>query len=266
MKELEETAMNSNFLQREKKGLIFEEIQNLSVIDINSELKDKIEIKYADKLVNNFFVLIANIKNNGILSIKKNEIIAPIKITFKEKLLECVVTGVNSPGIEVDLKINKDENSVECSFNLLNPLDYITLQFVSLEKLSTPTIASRIDGLSNVNITSISDRGSLHWVKYDKDNYSNEYPFTHRLKVTFQYLKYMWYRQPLFFLSVTGLIMASIGILMGLKFVQDFLMGDYLRFGPTLLMVMLTIIGLFMVLTGVILYLLSNTVYDLTRS
>ena len=44
------------------------------------------------------------------------------------------------------------------------------------------------------------------------------------------------------------MIMASTGFLMGLKFLQDYYMGGYLRFGLTLLMVRLTVIGAFMVL------------------
>ena len=42
--------------------------------------------------------------------------------------------------------------SVHCKFNLLNPNDYFTLQFVSLEKLSTPEINPRIEGLSKIDI------------------------------------------------------------------------------------------------------------------
>jgi len=40
----------------------------------------------------------------------------------------------------------------------MTPHDYFTLQFVSLQKLSTPLINFRIDGLSKVDIVSSSGR------------------------------------------------------------------------------------------------------------
>jgi hypothetical protein len=137
------------YLQKKKKSLIFEELQNLSVINIKNDFKDKIEIKYANKLVTNLFVLTAKIKNNGNTSIKKNDIVSPVRISFNENFIECIVIGSSPEGIEINLQVIND-NTVECDFNLLNPRDHFTLQFMSLERLSIPKIVSRIDGLSKV--------------------------------------------------------------------------------------------------------------------
>jgi dolichol-phosphate mannosyltransferase len=94
--------------------------------------------------------------------------------------------------------------------------------------------------------------------RYDIENCSSEHPFIHGPKVLFRILKDMEYRRPLYYFTVPGMFMASIGILMGLKFLQDYYLGGYLRFGPTLLMAMLTIIGTFMVFTGIILHAVSR--------
>ncbi len=97
--------------------------------------------------------------------------------------------------------------------------------------------------------------------RYDLDNCSSEHPFIHGPKVLFRILKDMEYRRPLYYFAFPGMIMASTGFLMGLKFLQDYYMGGgYLRFGPTLLMVMLTIIGAFMVFTGIILHAISRMI------
>ena len=96
--------------------------------------------------------------------------------------------------------------------------------------------------------------------RYDLDNCSSEHPFIHGPRVLFRILKDMEYRRPLYYFAFPGMIMASIGFLMGLKFLQDYYMGGYLRFGPTLLMVMLTIIGAFMVFTGIILHAISRMI------
>jgi dolichol-phosphate mannosyltransferase len=96
--------------------------------------------------------------------------------------------------------------------------------------------------------------------RYDLDNCSTEHPFIHGPRVLFRILKDMEYRRPLYYFAFPGMIMASTGFLMGLKFLQDYYMGGYLRFGPTLLMVMLTIIGAFMVFTGIILHAISRMI------
>ncbi|KKH18691.1 dolichyl-phosphate mannose synthase [Methanosarcina mazei] len=97
--------------------------------------------------------------------------------------------------------------------------------------------------------------------RYDLEDCSSEHPFIHGPRVLFQLLKDMEYRRPLYYFAVPGLIMTSTGVLMGLKFLQDYILGDYLRFGPTLLMVMLTIIGAFMIFTGIILHAISRMIF-----
>lgn len=140
------------YLQNKKKKLVFEEIQNLSVINVKKDFKDKIEIKYADKIVDNLFVSTARFKNKGTLPIKQTDIIKPIEIIFDKKILKVDVIEVSPKGIDVQLDTISEGKSVHCKFNLLNPNDYFTLQFVSLEKLSTPEINPRIEGLSKIDI------------------------------------------------------------------------------------------------------------------
>ena len=97
--------------------------------------------------------------------------------------------------------------------------------------------------------------------RYDIEDCSSEHPFIHGPKVLFQILKDMEYRRPLYYFAVPGLIMASTGFLMGLIFLQDYILAGDLRFGPTLLMVMLTIIGAFMIFTGIILHSISRMIF-----
>ena len=97
--------------------------------------------------------------------------------------------------------------------------------------------------------------------RYDLEDCSTENPFIHGPRVLFQLLKDMEYRRPLYYFAVPGMIMASTGFLMGLKFLQEYMFGGYLRFGPTLLMVMLTIIGAFMIFTGIILHAISRMIF-----
>ncbi|MDI9394827.1 MAG: glycosyltransferase family 2 protein [Euryarchaeota archaeon] len=97
--------------------------------------------------------------------------------------------------------------------------------------------------------------------RYDLEDCSSEHPFIHGPRVLFKLLKDMEYRRPLYYFAVPGFIMSSTGLLMGLKFLHDYFFGGYLRFGPTVLMLMLTIIGAFMIFTGIILHAISRMIF-----
>ena len=61
-------------------------------------------------------------------------------------------------------------------------------------------------------------------------------------------------RGALYYFTAPGMLMAGAGILMGLEFLRIFAHGGSLQYGPPLLMVLLTLVGSFMALTGVILH------------
>jgi hypothetical protein len=53
---------------------------------------------------------------------------------------------------------------------------------------------------------------------------------------------------------------------MGIKFLQNFYYGGNLSFGPTLLMIFITLVGIFMMFTGVILHAISKMIYQIASS
>lgn len=76
------------------------------------------------------------------------------------------------------------------------------------------------------------------------------------VRVLLKVLHDMELRRPLCYFTAPGLVMA--GVLMGLDFLRTFYHGVSLYYGPMLLMVLLTLIGSFMALTGVILHSISR--------
>ena len=94
-------------------------------------------------------------------------------------------------------------------------------------------------------------------VRYDVDC-STENPIKHGLKVLVNILQDMEFRRPLYYFTVPGMILGTIGLGLGLTFLQDFYNGGSLYFGPTLLMILLTLVGLFFAFTGIILHSMSR--------
>jgi glycosyltransferase involved in cell wall biosynthesis len=96
-------------------------------------------------------------------------------------------------------------------------------------------------------------------VRYDVDC-STENPIYHGLKVLINILQDMEFRRPLYYFTVPGIIIGIIGIGMGLIFLENFYNGGRLYFGPTLLMILLTLIGTFLAFTGIILHSMSRLI------
>lgn len=98
-------------------------------------------------------------------------------------------------------------------------------------------------------------------VRYDVDG-SSENPIAHGVRVLVKVLQDMEYKRPLYYFTVPGIIASAIGIGMGLSFLRDFYHGGSLYMGPTLLMILLTLVGSFMALTGIILHSISRMIYE----
>lgn len=102
-------------------------------------------------------------------------------------------------------------------------------------------------------------------VRYDVDC-STENPVNHGLKVLLNVLYDMELNKPLYYFTLPGSIFAITGIVMGLIFLRRFYLGGALNFGPTLLMIMLTLVGTFMVFTGIILHTMSRLIRETKKS
>jgi ABC-type Fe3+ transport system permease subunit len=89
---------------------------------------------------------------------------------------------------------------------------------------------------------------------------STENPVSHGVRVLVNLLHDIELKRPLYYFTVPGVILAIVGIVMGLGFLSTFYHGGALSFGPTLLMILLTLVGSFMVFTGIILHSLSNLI------
>jgi len=101
-------------------------------------------------------------------------------------------------------------------------------------------------------------------VRYDV-NGSSENPVVHGLRVLFNVLHDMQLRKPLIYFTLPGSLMAGAGILMALEFLRTFAHGGSLQYGPTLLMILLMLLGSFLALTGMILHILSRVMHEFKR-
>ena len=100
---------------------------------------------------------------------------------------------------------------------------------------------------------------------YDVERASTQNPVCHGVKTLLKILHDMELRRPLYYFTLPGIMMAALGICLGLDFLRTFYHGGTLSFGPTLLMILLTLIGSFMALTGIVLHTMSKLMIESRR-
>ncbi|MGB9927134.1 MAG: glycosyltransferase family 2 protein [Methanosarcina sp.] len=102
-------------------------------------------------------------------------------------------------------------------------------------------------------------------VRYDVDC-STVNPIQHGFGVLLMVLKDIEFNKPLYYLTVPGISLGIGGLIMGAQFLQDFLLGKGLYFGPTMLMILFIVVGTFMALTGILLHSISTVLRDVRTS
>jgi len=93
-------------------------------------------------------------------------------------------------------------------------------------------------------------------VRYDVGR-SSKHPLSHGLQVLTGVLRSIEFESPLLAFTVPGLILVALAAALAAIIIQDYLKVGYVVLGPTLLMLFLTVVGTFLVFTGIILHSMS---------
>ena len=100
--------------------------------------------------------------------------------------------------------------------------------------------------------------------RYDIDDTSTHNPVVHGVKVLSSILTEIEYNNPLVYFVVPGLMLLGFAFATGIFVVSSYNAGGHLPFGPTVLMVMLSILGTFSVFSGLMLHAMSRIVAEIT--
>ncbi len=100
------------------------------------------------------------VKNRGNLPIRSKQIVKTLEFDFGEnlKVIDHKVSDIKPRGINVELRYNIESNLTECYFNLLNPKDEFTIDFLcSGVGKEYPEINARIEGIKQVDVITIDE-------------------------------------------------------------------------------------------------------------
>jgi len=98
--------------------------------------------------------------------------------------------------------------------------------------------------------------------KYEGLDTSTLTPSSHGMSVLGSVLKSVRSEHPLLYFGVTGMVMAVIGVILGIYSIEQYISVKTLPFGPTLMAVMLTALGVLFILVGLILNAISAMVIE----
>lgn len=96
--------------------------------------------------------------------------------------------------------------------------------------------------------------------RYDLEDCSTQNPVVHGTSVLLQILKEMKYRKPLYYFSVPGVLIVTASLVMYFEIMQEFSHQEILVFGRLLLIILITVIGVLMIFSGVILQSMSRMI------
>mgnify|MGYP001160175526 FL=1 len=88
-------------------------------------------------------------------------------------------------------------------------------------------------------------------------------PIKHGFEVFAKILRAIELEKPLFCFTVPGTLLVIAGLSTGAYFLHVFISGGNLYFGPTILMVLLTVVGSFLALIGILLHSMSTIIRDI---
>lgn len=97
---------------------------------------------------------------------------------------------------------------------------------------------------------------------YNVEKASNQNPVSHGVRVLAQIISDIELRKPLYYFTVPGFVLMVIGLCIGINFLELWRTGGQLPFGPTLFMIMATLIGTFSAFTGIILHSTSRLISE----
>ena len=146
-------------------------------------LADNIEIRFEDKPVENLFVFYATIANAGTEVISAEQVIKPLTLEFSEEaefIRRPRVTIRNPDTMDADWSLidhgeSRATHAAKVEFDLLNPGDSFTTEFVCVGRLEVPHFSARIEGIPEVHAV---DPVEIHYQQRLSDTARRILPFS----------------------------------------------------------------------------------------
>jgi hypothetical protein len=154
--------------QRRAIACIFDQIESPIEIKAGKALDGAIEILYKGKPVKNIFLVRFKIRNIGNIPIRQSDVINPVTFTFEPNVMflrEPRVIEQKPSNLKTKWSLKKTENSskeISFLFDLLNPGDEVSAEFLCAGDAKLPNITARIEGVHNIDALDPEEKRLKH--------------------------------------------------------------------------------------------------------
>jgi len=138
--------------QRSLKRFTYQIISNTSIVNIEKDLKDKLQIIFNGKAVEDAHLVILKIWNSGNASILPADFEKPINLVFGDKaeVLEVVILETFPDSIKNNISFEKSSDGILLEPLLLNSKEWIILKVLLTHFAGNIKVNVRVNGLNQV--------------------------------------------------------------------------------------------------------------------
>lgn len=136
------------FKQRQKKALSYEIVASTPLLNVSEEVKNRLQIFYEGKIVQQLHLIILRIFNSGNVPIKSDEYEEPIKVCFNADPLSVEIIESDPNDVRASFSVEKD--TIKINPMLLNKGDGIRVKALTSKPCTNPSITSHIVGVKRI--------------------------------------------------------------------------------------------------------------------
>lgn len=146
--------------QRRAISCVFDPLISPVEIKAGDALRGEIEIRYRGQPVDNLFMARATLRNTGNLPIRKTDIVEPLTFRFgpeAELVRQPHIANRKPDNLEATWQLPAAEPPAEVTtaqlqFELLNPGEELTIEFLCTGESRAPGLTARIEGVTQIDI------------------------------------------------------------------------------------------------------------------
>lgn len=156
--------------QRRAISCVFDPLTSPVEIKAGDALRGEIKILYRGQPVSNLFMIRATIKNTGNLPIRKTDVVEPLTFMFRpsaELVRQPQTVNTKPDNIQATWSVLETETPArvtiaQLEFDLLNPGEELTAEFLCTGESSVPKLTARIEGITQIDV---ADSQEMRWRK-----------------------------------------------------------------------------------------------------
>ena len=137
-------------IQKKRKSLAYDIITATQLIGLSDDLDERIQVLFDNQPVNNIWLVLVRIFNDGNVPIQTSDYERPIEIAIRAPASVLYAEAVQAIPADLEIGIAHSEHSLTLSPTLLNPMDSITIKALVSNLSDPPLVSARIVGIKKI--------------------------------------------------------------------------------------------------------------------